>query len=153
MKGIVGFFDKREKRYTRFVASENVDESIAEFEELKKNASDDRRDKYRKHIEARVVEETDDLNGRLAYYILPQSSRFEFDKTIIGNVRDSKVQKRVNQACDWATEQYGDSRYRFSFSLDADSSAVFLTVFDEDKPIEKCRFSGKKPSDRAFWGD
>ncbi len=155
MQGIVGYVHQKNGNVIKYWASMDIEGDRKNFELRKQNAGENRRDKYLQKLDFEVVEITDDLNARFAYYVLPQSDRIAYDESIIEYILDHKVLKIVVRALDWTIEHFPEVgfSYKFSIVVRENKKAVKVLIFEDGKKFEAYTFFGaKEPKEREFYG-
>lgn len=151
MKGILKCVTKSDEEKVKYIASNDVDGDMNRFQYRKQHPTKENRGKYIQNTEIEVVEITDNLNERYAYYVLPQSDKIEYDSSIIENILDKKTKRRLQKAIDWTLVHFSDEYYSYIFSvyIDDELKGIEALVNKDGKKFETYIFgNSKEPIER-----
>lgn len=144
MQGIIKLANRRTGEIYGYYKSEDLDESNQLFEAEHRLPGGKRRLPY--CITYEVAEITNNLDDRLAMYVLPQISRVKYDKSVVTALGEKRVIKRINRAIDWVVETFIDASYSFEVGIlkEGFKTQVGAIVYKDGKKFEGYRFVGSK---------
>lgn len=150
MKGIYCVVNKYTGKVFYYRSTNNLENANEEFEVEKRKSRQLSRYKYIDNLEIKILEETEDLNKRLAYYMWPQISRVTYDESCYTNKVDAKTTERIINIIDWLVQTYPGSNNRFLIKFIEKKYNVYISY--NNQIIEKYVFEGnkKEPSERTI---
>ncbi len=149
-KGIYRIINTYNNRELAIYPSEDVEQSVADFDNGSVRSRYFARHKYKESLKAEIVERTDSLAERYAFYAWPKLSRLSYSTECMSMSLDKRFSKTVRNSVDWLLETFEKPRYSFElFIIDGELKA---DVFDNGRRFERYGFKDKKgePSSRGF---
>ncbi len=151
-KGIYRIINTYKNQEMHIFPSDDVEKVVEDFE----NGIMPRRylEKYRhkENLKVEILEKTDFLAERYAFYTWPQSARLTYSNECMELSLDKKFSDKVKNSVDWLVGIFEDPKYTFEMIVvDGD---LIANVFESDRLYERYTFKKKtgEPTVReAYW--
>ena len=149
-KGIYQIVNTHSHSVLRVVATEDIERDLAGFADFIEDDNELKRYKYKSSLAINVLEETDNLAERYAYYVWPELSRVTYSKECMQKSIENDFSQRIQNVVDWLIGTFIDFRYTFNIYLLDERIAA--DVYEDGKRIEIYTFKKKsgEPYSRSF---
>lgn len=141
-KGIYRIINTYNNSQLLIRATENLEKAISDFEN---GIMPNRRlenYKFKESLRAEVVEITDELAERYAFYTWPQLSKLFYSKECMSMSLDRIFSKKIKNAVDWLIETFHEPQYTFEMYIWEGELAA--KVLKDGMEIERYVFESKK---------
>jgi len=151
-KGIFRIINTYNNQEMAIYTSDDVEKSIEDFEKGIVPGRVWERYKHKDQLKAEILEKTDLLAERYAFYTWPQLSRITYSDDCIARSLEKGFGKRVKNSVDWLIEKFPDPKY--SFEMIIKDGKLAANVFDNGRRSERYTFDKKSgnPTVREFIG-
>ena len=149
-KGLYRVFDAHNNRSFSIYPSEDVEKSVAFFEEEVLAGKRFPRYKYKERLRAEVLEKTDFVAERYAFYTWPQLSRLKYSQECLSRSLNPRFSTTVRNSVDWLVGTFQDAKY--TFEIFVSDEELKANVFENGRPFERYTFTKKtgEPTAREF---
>ena len=138
-KGLYRIVNTYNNQEMSIYPSEDVEKSIEDFENGIMPGRLFERYKYKESLKAELLEKTDSLAERYAFYTWPKLSRLSYSDECMSKSLDPKFSKTVKNSVDWLVETFQDPKYTFEMIVvdDVLTATTRWGLFYEDNNGDK----------------
>lgn len=149
-KGIIRAINTYDNSEVSIFGTDDIEETMRAFEKGIMPTRGLKAYRYKDNLKLEVVEETDNLAVRYAYYAWPKLDRVVYTEECMSWSREKGFSKKVKNAVDWLIGTYSDKKY--SFELLIENNNLVSNVYENGQLSEKYTFEKKsgEPSVRQF---
>jgi len=139
--GIIKIKNKFSGTEISILPTDDIEGFIKEFESGNMPTRGLARYPYKESLCIEVIEVTENLAERYAYYSWPCSERISYSKEIVTCSLERGFGKKIRKAVDWLVCTYRDKNYHFD--IDIDDKNIIAIMSECGKPIEKYTFTNR----------
>lgn len=148
-KGIYKIVDTYLDKTLSIGASEDLDQVIDNMSVGITPSGHCERYRFKNNLKIEVIEETEQLAERYAFYAWPHIKRLKYNDACISKSLNHKYSKQIKRVVNWLVDTFADSKY--SFELADTDEILTATIFENGEPFEMYTFTKSgKPASRKY---